>query len=653
MTLPTRIDNRLKILAAATTIAFAVPAWTGFEATEAGGDGGLAKIPFSMAVWRARVGPVQEALRGYITGAPVQEEAAHPLANALSETDESVGAANTAAPALLNALSRAPERTAPATAEADLQNLLGPEAETYAQALAAFKAGDFQTGDAASAELSSAAAETAAQWAGLKLHPKEAGFNRLSGFLATHPDWPAADWLRKRAEESLYAEHRPDHVIRAWFGDAMPLTGHGKFLQARALARQGAFDAAARIARDGWRRDDLGPGFEAQYYKELGAFLTTQDHKYRADRLLYHGKNALALLAAERAGPDIVLLARARAAGGEKAFAGVPASLQNDPGLLYSRIRTFNNAKQFAEAAALLRKAPHDPEQAIEGDLWWVERRQTARKILDLGDAETAYLICAQHTAQSTSNKVDAEFMAGWIALRFLDDPARGARHFATLDSIAETPLQKSRALYWRGRAAEALRNADADAQARDFFLAAAAHTTTFYGQLAAAKLNAGTPDSFSTSPLRLAPEAAPARERHEAVKVVELLLASGEKDLATPLSLDAAKSLAEPRQVAALGGVIERQHDAKLSLVFGKSAAYRGVARSCRFSRLWRAGLYAAAGIGGALDRLRHRAAGKRFRHQSGLLRRRDGADANDRLNRPSHRFSARRQLRYFAHVE
>lgn len=576
MTLPTHIQNRLKILAGVTIIAFAVPAWTGFNgqetpSTESGSDAWRVKIPFSMTAWRARVGPVQEALRGYVTGAPTQQEAAHPLDNALSEAEQSAGATGAAAPALVNAPPRAPE---PATAEADLKSLLGPEADVYAQALAAYKAGDFRTGDAASAELASAAAEAAAQWAGLKLHPKEAGFNRLAGFLASHPDWPAADWLRKRAEDALFAEHRPDHVIRAWFGDAMPLTGFGKFLQARALARQGAFEAAARIARDGWRRDDLGPGFEAQYEKELGAFLTTSDHKYRADRLLYHGRNGLALLAAERAGPDIVLLARARATGGEKAFAGVPASLQNDPGLLYSRIRTLNNAKKFTEAATLLRKAPHDPEKVIEGDLWWAERRQTARKVLDLGDAETAYLICAQHAAQTPGNKVDAEFMAGWIALRFLDDPARAARHFTTLETIAETPLQKSRALYWRGRTAETLRTIEAETEARAFFAAAAAHTTTFYGQLAAAKL-----DSPAPSPLRPAPEAAPVSERHEAVKVVELLLAGGERDLATPLALDAAKNLAEPRQVAALGAVIERQHDAKLSLVFGKSASYRGVA--------------------------------------------------------------------------
>ena len=41
-------------------------------------------------------------------------------------------------------------------------------------------------------------------------------------------------------------------------------------------------------------------------------------------------------------------------------------------------------------------------------------------------------------------------------------------------------------------------------------------------------------------------------------MKAVELLLASHEKDVATPLALDSAKYLSDPRQVSALGAVID-----------------------------------------------------------------------------------------------
>ncbi len=44
-----------------------------------------------------------------------------------------------------------------------------------------------------------------------------------------------------------------------------------------------------------------------------------------------------------------------------------------------------------------------------------------------------------------SKEQVEAEFLAGWIALRFLNDPTRATQHFVTLESVAETPLQKSR----------------------------------------------------------------------------------------------------------------------------------------------------------------------------------------------------------------
>ncbi|BDV35315.1 lytic transglycosylase domain-containing protein [Methylocystis iwaonis] len=574
MTLPPRVSIRLHILATATAIAVITPAFTGLDALR---DKEAAPrtarwvpyIPFSLGAWRTRVGNLEETLRGFVTGAPPHTEAAHPAQPALFGSDD---------PTSTPLADYAPPEgwLRETTAALDPATILGGDWEAFSHALAAFKSADFAAGDAAAANLTSGLAHTAVHWTALKRHPREAGFKRITAFLETHPDWPAADWLRRRAEEALVAEHQPDKVAKSWFEDKPPLTPYGKYALAKALGRDGDFDTAAFYARDAWREDDLG-GFENQFLKELGELLTPTDHKYRADRLLYAGKNAQALRAAELAGKDVTLLARARiaanvGAAGDKVFASVPPALQNDPGLLFSRARMLNNAKKFADAGALLKKAPTDPGKVIDGDAWWAERRQTSRKLLDLGDADSAYIVAAQHNARSTSNKVEAEFQAGWIALRFLDDPSRAARHFAALEQVAETPLQKSRALYWRGRAAEAYRTPDDDASARDFYRRAAAHSTTFYGQLACAKLGA------EDRPLRPAPTAAKDTDRHEAVRVVELLLATGDKDVAAPLALDAAKNMSDIAQVAALGEVVSKQRDAKMSLVFGKSASYRGV---------------------------------------------------------------------------
>ena len=475
-------------------------------------------------------------------------------------------------------LSEGSSVTAPMSPPApDLAALLGADAPLFQQALAAYRANDFVGGDAAAVRLPPIA-RTAAVWSGLRLHPREAGFPRLSQFLTEHPDWPAAEWLRKQAEELLLSDRQSDAAISAFFAKSEPSTGVGRLALARVLARAGDFDGAGAQIRAAWRNGDFGEGVETAIRKEFPDFLTVADHKYRTDRLLYADKVGAALRTAQLVGKDEWILARVRAAASadsadDKLFASVPAPLQNDPGLLFARVHMLRKHEKIAEAGALMLKAPSDAEHVIDGDAWWTERRLLARKLLDRGDARTAYQVSAQHLARSTSSKVEAEFHAGWIALRFLEDLPAAERHFAQLAQVAETPLQKSRAAYWRGRTAEARHTPDGDAEARVFYTDAAAHSTTFYGQLAMAKLGS------EASPLRPVPEPARGDSRDESVRAVELLLAAGEREPAATLATEAARHLPDEAQVAALGEVVARLREAKFSLTLGKFAAQRGVA--------------------------------------------------------------------------
>ena len=52
--------------------------------------------------------------------------------------------------------------------------------------------------------------------------------------------------------------------------------------------------------------------------------------------------------------------------------------------------------------------------------------------------------------------RAEFHFMAGWIALRFLNDPATALKHFTHVDDGSSDPVVLARAAYWRGRAAEA-----------------------------------------------------------------------------------------------------------------------------------------------------------------------------------------------------
>src|SRR5207247_4429640 len=82
--------------------------------------------------------------------------------------------------------------------------------------------------------------------------------------------------------------------------------------------------------------------------------------------------------------------------------------------------------------------------------------------------------------------RAEAHFMAGWIALRFMNEPAAALAHFAHIDDGATNPAVLARAGYWRGRAAQAAGRVE---EARANYAAAARYSTAYYGQLARATL--------------------------------------------------------------------------------------------------------------------------------------------------------------------
>lgn len=454
----------------------------------------------------------------------------------------------------------------------DPASALGIDLAALREGIDAYRRGDVAAGDAIATRSTDALFATVLAWTWLKTHPREAGTGRLSQFIADHPDWPGNDWLRRRVEDALYGDRTSPTKIKAWFASQPPLTTLGRIAFARALRDSGDVTGATKLIREIWAREDLSPFAETALRKQFGDLLTVADHKLRADRLMYDEKDAAALRVATLSGDkDLLALEKVRAAAqngplSDKLLATLPARYADDPGIRFAKIQIARRANKIEDAATLMLAAPRDPAVIVDGDEWWVERRLVARKLLDIGQSEKAYQICAQHSASSYESRLEAEFHAGWIALRFLNDPARAKPHFASLAELARTPMSKARAAYWQGRAAEAARE-----PANTFYAAAASFPTTWYGQLAASREGGKLP----------APAIIPAAEgnaRNEAVRAVDALYLAGAKDLAVALAADVARNVREPEQVKALAQIVARDRDAKVSLSIGKLASQRGV---------------------------------------------------------------------------
>jgi soluble lytic murein transglycosylase len=450
-----------------------------------------------------------------------------------------------------------------------------PEGSLVRQAIDFYRRNDLASGDAAARAIQGPVARLTAEWAAIRLDSHLLGLARLDAFATAHPDWPALPWVSRRVEETVAGDRANTAQVEDRLGKAPLKTVAGKVALAQAERSRGHTDAAARIIHQVWREEELSPWQETSIGRDFAEVIDRDDHRVRAERFLYKEKVQAGLKEASLAGPDVVTLAKARVAVignsslADIALGAVPKPLQADPLMLFSRIQRLRRANKAVEAAELLASAPRDPALMIDGDEWWTERRIVARKLLDLGDPQRAYRICAEHGVASRTSDIEAEFHAGWIALRFLNDPKTAAGHFAAIAKLAETPISKARAAYWQGRAAETQGAGD---EATRHYIDAAAYSITFYGQLAASRLGR------TSIALRTVP-AATAETRSEAVRVTEYLYGLGARDIALPLAIDIGRAETSEAQIGAVGDVLERNRDAWASLTVGKAATQRGMA--------------------------------------------------------------------------
>ena len=156
-----------------------------------------------------------------------------------------------------------------------------------AEAIAFYKAGDLAHGDIAAATAKDTTVRTALEWIALRSFPRETGFERLQAFMQAHPVWPALDWLKKRSEEALFGDRKSSTLIKTFFSGADPETPAGKLALARVLTDDGKTSEAAALVRAVWREADLNPQLEAKVKTDFNTYLSRDDHKFRADRLLY------------------------------------------------------------------------------------------------------------------------------------------------------------------------------------------------------------------------------------------------------------------------------------------------------------------------------------------------------------------------------
>jgi soluble lytic murein transglycosylase len=363
------------------------------------------------------------------------------------------------------------------------------EAGALAAAFKAIDDGRYADARAAVASFNNPLLATIVDWQVLRVAPRtDADFGSTWRFLREHPDWPEPEALRRQAEDRIGPDTAQREVWR-YFTAFPPLTSAGYIRRMAAVSATSAPDVP-KVASDTWRNATLKKTDEDEFLNKYGQYLTGDDHIARFDRILRDGRQQVARDLVPKLPPDYQPLANARLAMATKAadaptiLKGVSAAKLNEPAIKLERLAWLRRSGNFDEAKALAAAPPTGQTEA-----WWNERQQLARDLLAAGHPADAYAVTVQHGQTRGVAFAEAEFLAGWIALRHLKKPADGQKHFQTLYDGVSTDISKSRAAYWMGRALEA---AGRSKEAMDWFGRAAAFGQTFYGQLAARRLPGG-----------------------------------------------------------------------------------------------------------------------------------------------------------------
>jgi soluble lytic murein transglycosylase len=357
-------------------------------------------------------------------------------------------------------------------------------------------------------------------------------FKSINSFLLQNPKWPLRQTLIHRAEELILSDLTPSQVI-AWFGKREPISsiGHGRL--AGALLSLGQKEKAIKIIRHAWVNNNFPRFEERNFYKKFRKYVTRQDHVLRLDRLVWEGKSNAARRMFSKVPKDWVTLTqarihlRARSGNVDALIKKVPEKLINHPGLTYERLR-WRRRKGKDSAFEILDNLPDD---LVRPDIWWPERATLARRALSKGMISTAYRGASNHGLTEGADFAEAEWLSGWISLRFLNEFDMALEHFEHMYKSVNFPISRARGAYWAGRAKEAMGEIEA---ANDWFAIASNHPTTYYGQLAYGKLYPGDNlQPFKNPKIEIVHN--DAFESHELVQVVRMLSEIKEYELIRP----------------------------------------------------------------------------------------------------------------------
>jgi len=339
------------------------------------------------------------------------------------------------------------------------------------------------------------------QWRHLLTKGNKASYYEYKTFIDANEDYPRIGRIKYLAEHKLSTDSIAPKKIIDWFGTNEPLSGFGKMILGESLILNGNTQKGTSLIKDGWITAELSKSELKFYRKKFKKYLNADDYIKRADYLAWNNKYWDLKRLLRYLPKDYELLYNARqllmskSYGVDTAISKVPSKFKNDAGLNYDRLKWRRKRGRVESSVEILTKIKNTKDYLVRPDKWWIEREIISRSLIYKKKYELAYKIASNHALTDGPEYAGAEWMSGWIALSFLNDPLLAKDHFENFYNNVGYPISTSRGAYWLGKTYQKLGKKEL---AEEWFGKASNFLTTYYGQLAFMELNPNKPFELS-----------------------------------------------------------------------------------------------------------------------------------------------------------
>ena len=315
-----------------------------------------------------------------------------------------------------------------------------------------------------------------------------ASFYEYSLFISSNPDFPRINRLKYLAEHKINLKTNSPASVIKWFDGNEPLSSFGKIKLGEVLLLQNNYEQGSKLIKEGWIEAKLSKSNLRYLRKKYKKIITVEDNVKRADWHAWRGKHWDVQRMLRYLPKDYTALYKARqilmsqSYGVDTAIANVPSKFKNDIGLRYDRLKWRRRRGRLEPSLEILFKAPKDPVKLVKPDAWWKERAILARSLIYKKKYALAYKVSSNHSMTEGVGYVEAEWLSGWIALTFLEDPNMALQHFQNFYENVGYPISLSRGAYWIARTYKKLNN---NIKSDEWFKEASKYLNTYYGQLA------------------------------------------------------------------------------------------------------------------------------------------------------------------------